>query len=121
MLERLLRAGRLETEGHGVRLATHAVTLDAGQSDIRTRLLAVYQAAGMTPPSIREALEQEPVKWKTLVHLLLITGARRGEILGLKWDKVDFDNNQVYICNNILYSADVGIYEDTPKTERSKR
>lgn len=71
--------------------------------------------------AIREALEQEPVKWRTLVHLLLITGARRGEILGLKWDKVDFASNQVYICNNVLYSADVGIYEDTPKTERSKR
>ena len=71
--------------------------------------------------AIREALETESLKWKTLVHLLLITGARRGEILGLKWDKVDFNSNQVYICNNVLYSADVGIYEDTPKTERSKR
>ena len=71
--------------------------------------------------AIREALEQEPIKWRALVHLLLITGARRGEILGLKWDKVDFNSNQVYICNNILYSADIGIYEDTPKTERSKR
>ena len=48
-------------------------------------------------------------------------GARRGEILGLKWDKVDFTNNKVYICNSILYSPDIGIYESTPKTERSKR
>lgn len=71
--------------------------------------------------AIREALEEEPIKWRTLVHLLLITGCRRGEVLGLKWDKVDFTSNQAYICNNILYSADVGIYEDTPKTERSKR
>ena len=31
--------------------------------------------------AIREALETESIKWKTLVHLLLITGARRGEIL----------------------------------------
>lgn len=71
--------------------------------------------------AIREALEQEPIKWKTLVHLLLITGARRGEILGLKWDKVDFDGNRIYICNSILYSPDIGIYESSPKTERSKR
>ena len=71
--------------------------------------------------AIRDALELEPIKWKTLVHLLLITGARRGEILGLKWDKVDFAGNRIYICNSILYSADVGIYEATPKTERSKR
>ena len=37
--------------------------------------------------AIRDALEDEPIKWRTLVHLLLITGARRGEVLGLKWDK----------------------------------
>lgn len=71
--------------------------------------------------AIWDALELEPIKWKTLVHLLLITGARRGEILGLKWDKVDFAGNRIYICNSVLYSADVGIYETTPKTERSKR
>ena len=71
--------------------------------------------------AIRNALENEPPKWKMLIHLLLITGARRGEILGLKWDKIEFDKNRLYICNNILYSADRGIYEDTPKTEKSKR
>lgn len=71
--------------------------------------------------AIREALEWEPMKWKTLVHLLLITGARRGEVLGLKWDKVDFDGSRIYICNSVLYSPDVGIYESTPKTERSRR
>ena len=104
---------------------------------LKEGLVAVNVADRATPPkmeqkdvnyfqpeqvaAIRKALELEPIKWRTLVHLLLITGARRGEILGLKWDKVDFSSNQVYICNNVLYSADVGIYEDTPKTERSKR
>ncbi len=104
---------------------------------VKEGLVAVNVADRATPPkveqkdvnyfqpeqvaAIRKALETEPIKWRALVHLLLITGARRGEILGLKWDKVDFTNNQVYICNNVLYSADVGIYEDTPKTERSKR
>ena len=71
--------------------------------------------------AIRDALETESIKWKTLVHLFLITGARRGEILGLKWDKVDFAANRIFICNSILYSSDIGIYESTPKTERSKR
>ncbi len=71
--------------------------------------------------AIRDALETESIKWKTLIHLFLITGARRGEILGLKWDKVDFGNNRIYICNSVLYSSDIGVYESTPKTERSKR
>lgn len=70
---------------------------------------------------IRNALEAEPIKWKTFVHLLLITGARRGEVLGLKWSKVDFENNRIHICNSILYKSDIGVYEETPKTETSIR
>ena len=71
--------------------------------------------------AIRDAAETEPIKWKTLVHLFLVTGARRGEILGLKWANVDFDGNRIYICNNVLYTPDRGIYEDTPKTAKSIR
>ncbi len=71
--------------------------------------------------AIRDALETEPIKWKTLVHLLLITGARRGEILGLKWACVDFEKNTLHICNNVLYQADIGIYETTPKAKTSDR
>ena len=32
---------------------------------------------------IRSALEDEPIKWRTLTHMLLITGACRGEMLRL--------------------------------------
>lgn len=71
--------------------------------------------------AIRDALELEPIKWRTFVHMLLITGARRGEVLGLKWDNVDFDHNRIHICNSILYKPDIGVYEETPKTETSIR
>ena len=71
--------------------------------------------------AIRDALEAEPIKWKTLVHLFLITGARRGEVLGLKWDKIDLDAGKLHICNTVMYSAERGIYEDTPKTATSDR
>lgn len=70
---------------------------------------------------IREALEEEPLKWKVITHLLLITGARRGEIMGLRWDRVDFANNQIKIDTNLLYSPKRGIYEDTTKTTGSVR
>ena len=70
---------------------------------------------------ISNALKNEPIKWAMLVHMLMITGARRGEILGLKWNEVDFEESRIHICNNILYSVERGIYEDTPKTEKSKR
>lgn len=72
-------------------------------------------------PRIFEALDTEPIKWRVLVHMLLITGARRGEVLGLKWANVDFDNSRIYICNSISYTPDKGVYESSPKTESSKR
>ena len=66
-------------------------------------------------------LEKEPLKWRVYIHMLLVSGARRGEIAGLKWDKVDFFNNQIEICNNLLYDGKNGVYETTPKTEESNR
>lgn len=74
-----------------------------------------------TVAAIRDALEAEPVKWRVLTHLFLITGARRGELVGLKWSMVDFRRAKIHICNNLLYASDVGIYEDTAKTEKSER
>lgn len=70
---------------------------------------------------ILKCAAQEPLKWRIAIHLLAITGARRGEIAGLKWDEVDFENNQIYIKNNLIYTPDVGTYESTPKTNRGKR
>lgn len=70
---------------------------------------------------IREALEEEPLKWKTITHLLLITGCRRGEIMGLRWSRIDFKNRQIKIDTNLLYSPKRGIYEDTTKTTSSVR
>lgn len=71
--------------------------------------------------AILDALESEPIKWRTIMHLFLVTGARRGEILGLKWEQVDFDNKRIHICRTIMYTPDRGIYEDTPKTASSVR
>jgi len=69
---------------------------------------------------IRDALELEPIKWRVATHLLLITGCRRGEIMGLKWSKVDFFNNQIRIDSALLYSRSKGVYEDTTKTSTAR-
>lgn len=67
------------------------------------------------------ALEEQPLKWKVIAHLFLITGARRSEIVGLKWDNIDFKNSQIHISRDLLYSRKVGIYDDTTKTDGSDR
>lgn len=70
---------------------------------------------------IRECLDKAPLKWKVITHLLIVTGCRRGEIMGLKWSSVDFDSNSIHINNNLLYSKQFGIYEDSTKTADSDR
>lgn len=70
---------------------------------------------------ILKAAEQEPLKWKMLIHLLLVTGGRRGEVLGLTWNNVDFNFNRIFIEKCVYYESDVGIYVDKPKTESSIR
>lgn len=49
------------------------------------------------------ALETEPPFWKTLVNVLILTGARRGEAFGLQWRDVDFDGQTVTVARNATY------------------
>lgn len=65
---------------------------------------------------IRDCLEKEPLKWRVVTHLLLISGCRRGEIAGLKWDMIDWKNSQIKIKSALLSSNRGGVYEDTTKT-----
>ena len=66
--------------------------------------------------AILEALETEPIMWRTMVYLFIVSGARRGEILGLKWDKVDFEQKQIKIDCTLSYTSGSGKYEGPTKT-----
>lgn len=69
-----------------------------------------------TVSAILDALEQEPLKWQLITHLLIVTGCRRGEIMGLKWEKVDFENNRVKIDSELITTRSKGVFDSTTKT-----
>lgn len=69
---------------------------------------------------IRDAAEKEPIHRRMLIHMFLITGARRGEICGIEWSKIDFAGFTVKIDRALLYSPSRGVYEDTTKTGNSR-
>lgn len=57
---------------------------------------------------------------KLLLVLLLHTGCRRGEVLGLRWEDVDTENGLIHIQRNVTFSKNqprIG----SPKTEKGKR
>lgn len=62
------------------------------------------------------ALESEDLKWQCLVNVMISSGARLGEVMGLKWNCVDFENGRILIRNNLQYLPSKGIYETTTKT-----
>lgn len=68
-----------------------------------------------------ELIQNEPIQFRTAVIVLLFTGMRRGELLGLKWSDIDFDNSIISICRSSLYLADRGVFEDETKNRTSNR
>lgn len=64
---------------------------------------------------VLECVKNEPLKWQVYVYLAADTGARRGELCGLQWSDIDFQDSSVSIKRNLQYSKAKGIYEATPK------
>ena len=69
---------------------------------------------------ILSCLNDEPLKWRTLVRLLADTGMRRGECCGLQWKDIDFMQNTITISGNLCYTKTAGVYMDTPKNGKSR-
>ena len=58
--------------------------------------------------------------FNTMIKVLLYTGMRSGELLGLSWNDIDFEHNQIHI-NHTLSSVGGKKILTTPKTKSSKR
>lgn len=68
-----------------------------------------------------EALESAPTKYRAFFVLAIYGGFRRGELLGLEWPDLDFDNCVVSIRRTSQYLSDRGVFTDTTKTVQSQR
>lgn len=65
--------------------------------------------------------ENVPTKFRVFFKLAVYSGYRRGELLGLEWKDVDFENNTIKVRRTSNYTAKKGIYTDTTKTKKSQR
>lgn len=67
------------------------------------------------------ALESAPLKHRAMIWLEIATGLREGEIMGLEWSDIDFDNKIIKVERASQYLPGKGIFEKDPKTEESQR
>ncbi|WP_409306067.1 tyrosine-type recombinase/integrase [Peribacillus sp. SCS-155] len=65
-------------------------------------------------------LKSESLMWQVFIHLAITTGMRRGELIGLEWDHVDFIGNTIHIKQSLTYVNGEYIIKE-PKTKNSKR
>ena len=71
--------------------------------------------------ALLSALADEPIRYKTMIYLTIDTGMRTGEITGLKWSDVDFDNGTVTVNRQRRYVKGQGVYVCEPKTDNGFR
>ena len=71
--------------------------------------------------NVIDGLPDEDSQNCLMIKILLFTGFRRGELCGLKYEDIDFENNTISVKRNLLYLREKGIFENTPKTESSIR
>ncbi len=132
----LMRSGGRGSKPISARTAKHAFALlsSALRWGVRQQIVAqnVCDAAeAPTPPrSEARALASDEIsklvaqargtRWETFIDLALMLGARRGELLALTWDDVDFDARRVTVRASLSQTAAATAIKST-KSGRVRR
>ena len=131
LLTRLLQSGRSPTTVRRL----HRELLSAFETATDLGLITANPARAVRPPSRRrgemrvlsvdEARRLLAAAAGTPMHALLYTaletGARRGELLALRWADVDLPGRELRVRRTIREFSGRGIVEMEPKTHRSRR
>ena len=66
-------------------------------------------------------LNNQPIQYKTAIILLIYTGLRRGELLGLEWKDIDYVNKTLNIVRTSTYVNGKGMITKDTKNSSSTR
>ena len=71
--------------------------------------------------ALLNALQNEPINYRTMITLLIFTGMRRGELFGLEWKDIDFENKYLKIERTSQYIGNGKLITKLPKTRSGCR
>ncbi|MFH5836714.1 tyrosine recombinase XerC [Proteiniclasticum sp. C24MP] len=68
-----------------------------------------------------QLMNEEPLKYRTMVYITVFGGLRLGELNALEWKDIDWDTNSVSISKALQYLPNKGVFIKKPKNSTSKR
>ena len=83
---------------------------------VRQSAMPLQEEIVLTPVEIAALLEELRDPFRALVLLAAVTGLRRGELFGVKWEDIDFTAKEIRIVRSVVDQV-----EGPPKTLASRR
>ena len=129
-------AGMLERGlSHTTILHVHRVLKQMLACAVKWGVIAKNAADGATPPkrekkqmpmwdapTIREFIEEsQGTRYARIYEFAVMTGLRRSEICGLKWDAVDLESGRLEVVATLQQIRGHGLVTGAPKTTKSRR
>lgn len=124
-------------KGRSVRTALHChrVLREALQHAVRWQLISQnpadavesprpprFEIASLATDDLARLLDAaEQTEYGALVALALMSGLRQGELLGLRWQDVDFNNSALRVQQTLQWLPPEGFSFRQPRTHRSAR
>ena len=68
-----------------------------------------------------DCLSNEPLMYQALIQLAIVSGCRRGELVALQWNDIDFDKCSVSVSKSNYQLVGESIKTKEPKTRSSNR
>lgn len=92
--------------------------------DVEAPRLKKEKVDALTPEQAKIFFEKTgecPIDLQSILYLLITTGLRRGELVGLKWKDIDVSAGVLHVDKSVSYTHGSGVVVSTPKTPSSIR
>ncbi len=110
---------RYKTKGVMSILFQHAMRYEWAASNpirlVRQSAIPVQEEIVLTPVEVSALLSELHDPFRTLILLASVTGLRRGELFGLKWEDIDFAEAEIRVMRSVVDQV-----EGPPKTLASR-
>src|SRR6266566_4210141 len=89
---------------------------------VRPPAVHQHEMQALTPEQARKLIETaREGKLEAFLTLAVASGMRRGELLGLHWQDIDFETGCLYVRRSVGRVGPFGMRESEPKTQSGKR